>query len=110
MTALYAVLSVALAAQEAGISVLPARRDGSKVPISLPVPIDCEHAACVKARERARREHRPARGWKHYTHARLSRDEVRRLFRNAEASRRHRVRQHEAGPQTQGTPRDGRSG
>lgn len=79
-----AVLTVALAAHDAGCSIAPARRDGSKVPAPLPIPIDCAHPACIASRERARQQRRPARGWKHLTHARLDRAEVERLLRTAE--------------------------
>lgn len=77
-----AVLRAALTAHDAGLSVLPARQDGSKVPRALPVPSDCTHPRCEAARVRARAERRPAFGWKHYTHARLTRDDVARLFRS----------------------------
>jgi len=79
-----AILGAAMEALAAGASVLPARRDGSKVPLALPIPIDCDQRPCVDSRDRAQQERRPPRGWKHFTHARLDPGHLAAVFQRAE--------------------------
>lgn len=79
-----AVLAAARAAGAAGFSVLPARRDGSKCPVALPIPPGCDQATCVEGRDRARAERRPARGWRHFTHAALAPADLPGAFARAE--------------------------
>lgn len=77
-----AVLAAATEAWERGLSVLPATPNGSKRPLSQPIPVDCDE--CVAERESKLQQSRPLTGWKHYTHARISRDHLAPLFNHAQ--------------------------
>jgi putative DNA primase/helicase len=79
------VLAAGEAAYQHGLNVTAAMPDGSKRPVSVPVPRDCADARCVRKWERATAKGwRSAKGWCHLTHERPAWPVVRRRLSYAE--------------------------
>lgn len=65
----------AIAAAIAGLSVVPPRQDGTKGPLSEPVPIACDHPACA-----AKRAAGDLTGWTHRQHTAATIAELEQLY------------------------------